>query len=300
VGLKFCSVWADAALVRWLRDRGGYGQLRLRYIRYRRRRSSWLEHDLRTRRRRMLRGNWRDLTKVAVAFTVAAFALCYGARGYPQLQAGLIGAFMAAGVIGAVVFLTLADGSLLARLGRGVEADVGDELRTTTGVYGVISAVPFERFDVDHVVLAPKGCFAVEVKALFGSQQTLEATHGLASKVRQAQRGASTVAGLLRSQGVDIPVRPVLVLAGPGAPSLKGEVVTRDGVLMVAFRDSDTWRPVMAGTGHGLSPATALAAAEHLHTFCERREQHQRSRMTQRNRRRDPAPGKARSGHRVG
>lgn len=266
--------------MRWLRDRRGYGQLRLPHNRYRRRRNSWLEQDLRTRRQQLLRANWRELAKIAALFTFAALALCVGAREHPLLQTGIVGAFAGAATVGGAGFLALADGSLLARLGRSVENDVGDELRTAPGVYGVISAVPFEHFDVDHVVLAPKGCFALEVKALFGRQQTLKETYGLDNKIRQARHSATTVQKLLRSHGVDIPVRPVLVLAGPGAPSLNGEVHQRDGVLIVAFRDSDTWRPVMASPtdpDHALPPRTAAAAAEHLLGFCARRDKHQRA-----------------------
>ncbi|ABS05983.1 nuclease-related domain-containing protein [Kineococcus radiotolerans] len=271
--------------MRWLRDRRGYGQLRLPYPRYRSRRSSWLEQDLRARRRHLLRANWRDLTTLVVAFALAAVSFSYGVREHPQLQAGVLGAFLGAAAVGGTGFLALIDGSLLARLGRSVESDVGDELRTTDGVYGVISAVPFERFDVDHVVLAPKGCFALEVKALFGRQQSLEDTYGLDSKVHQARQGATKTAALLRSHGIHKPVRPVLVLAGPGAPNLQGQVVDRAGVLIVAFRDSDTWRPVMAGPtspDQALPLDTAAKAAGHLVTFCERREQHQRSKVQQR------------------
>ncbi|WP_157873728.1 nuclease-related domain-containing protein [Kineococcus radiotolerans] len=271
--------------MRWLRDRRGYGQLRLPYPRYRRRRASWLEQDLRARRRHLLRANWRDLTKLLAAFALAAVSFSYGAREHPQLQAGILGVFLGAAAVGWAGFLALADGSLLARLGRGVEGDVGDELRTTDGVYGVISAIPFEHFDVDHVVLAPKGCFALEVKALFSRQQSLEDTYGLESKLRQARQGATKTAALLRSHGIHTPVRPVLVLAGPGAPNLHSQVVDRDGVLIVAFRDSDTWRPVMAGPtspDQALPLDTAAKAAEHLATFCERREQHQRLKIQQR------------------
>ncbi|NYD25027.1 hypothetical protein [Kineococcus aurantiacus] len=82
--------------------------------------------------------------------------LAYAFRHQPQLQAAILGAFAGALLVSAAGFLALADGSLLARLGRSIETDVGDELRTTAGVYGVISAIAFERFDVDHVVLAPK------------------------------------------------------------------------------------------------------------------------------------------------
>ncbi|WP_432489324.1 nuclease-related domain-containing protein [Kineococcus sp. SYSU DK018] len=153
----------------------------------------------------------------------------------------------------------------------------------------------FERFDVDHIVLAPKGVFALEVKALFGAQQALDETAGLDAKVHQARRGAQKVTALLRAGGTPVPVKAVLVLAGPGAPHLPGRGIERDGVLIAALRDSHTWRPLMVGSAPGQAPAlgTATAAARHLLTFCERRDQHQRSAWAHRGHRRANTAGTA-------
>ncbi|MBF5082142.1 nuclease-related domain-containing protein [Quadrisphaera sp. INWT6] len=62
------------------------------------------------------------------------------------------------------MLLSLLDGSVLRRIGRNVEADVGDELRRARGVFGVVSSLMFENTDVDHVVLALDGVWVVEVK----------------------------------------------------------------------------------------------------------------------------------------
>jgi len=116
------------------------------------------------------------------------------------------------------VLLAVADGSLLARMGRSFESHVGEELRAIPGPFDVVSGVSFAHRDVDHVVLATKRCFAVEVKASFGRRTTVDEVPGLAGKVTQARDGAAQVRRLLASRGMLLPVTPVLVLAGPGAP----------------------------------------------------------------------------------
>lgn len=269
---------------RW-RDRRGYGQLRLPVDRGRRRRASWLDQDLRARRAELVRTRWVELVKILGAFAVTDLALVLGAHGHPVLQAAAVGAYLGAMGVFMAVFLSLADGSLLARLGRMVEDDVGDELRATTGLFGVVSALSFERVDVDHVVLAPTGAYAIEVKTLFGRRETLQATYGLPEKVEQARRGARKVQLLLASGGCPLPVRPVLVLAGPGCPSLDG-AVDLDGVLVMAFRDSATWRGDMARPAPTLNLNTARSAARHLLAYQARRTEHQLPAQ----RRRHPAP----------
>ncbi len=247
----------------WWRDRRGYGRLRLPVDRRRRRRASWLDRDLRARRRELLRTRWPDLVKLLIAFAVADLSLVVAAHSHPIVQAAVVGAYLGAMGVLMAVFLAVADGSLLARFGRMVEGDVGKELRRTPGLFGVISGLSFDRVDVDHVVLAPTGGYAVEVETLLGRRESLAGTYGLAQKVDQARRGARKVQLLLASRGCALPVRPVLVLAGPGSPLMSGPV-DLDGVVVVVFRDSDVWRPVMARPGDTLRIDAARHAATQL------------------------------------
>jgi hypothetical protein len=92
----------------------------------------------------------------------------------------------------------LMDGSLLRRIGRMVEADVGDDLRRTSGIYGVVSKLMFERIDVDHVVLAPTGVFVVEVKWSLAPTPALDHMLSLDAKIAQTRAAARKIAGLLR------------------------------------------------------------------------------------------------------
>ena len=134
--------------------------------------------------------------------------------------------------------------------------------------------VSFERVDVDHVVLAGTGVYAVEVKGLSGRRETLADTYGLREKVEQARRGARKVELLLASCGCTLPVRPVLVLAGPGSSTLDG-AVDLEGVLVVAHRNSTTWRRAMARPGSALDlTTTAGDAAQQLLAYDARRRDH--------------------------
>ena len=250
--------------MRWWQDRRGYGQLRLPYRRRAERKRTWLYADLRRRRRKLLRENWRDLSKIVGAFTVSAAVFVAGLDGHPVLQAGAAGLFAGLMTVSALVFVALMDCSLLSRFGRWMEELVGDELRTTPGVYGVISNLPIAFMDVDHVVLAPEGVYAVEVKTYLVRQRSLDQTHDLPRKRSQAARGAAAVRELLLTAGIDAPVYAVVLLAGPGAPVLEGPD-ERGRTWVASFRRTGDWRRagdsrVMLKRNHAWRAAEALIA----------------------------------------
>lgn len=275
---------ADRVGVTWLQDRRGYGALRLRVQRRQARRASWLGDQLRRRRRAFLRANWLLLLKVVGAWVVvlASTALV---RHQPHLRDFLLGLYTGLGPALLWFLLAAADGSLNARLGRSVEEQVGDELRTTRGVYGVVSGVPFRGCDVDHVVLSPAGVSAVEVKWLGapGRSDRLEDVYRLSGKLAQAKNGALRVQQLLHSEGVTW-VRPVLVLAGPGTPDLPEGGLRHEDVVVVSFRHSNAWRPSLAGGASvrhaALELDVAEACAHALLAFRKQRWDHEASRPT--------------------
>jgi len=85
---------------------------------------------------------------------------------------------------------------------------------------------------------------------------------------------------LLRSGGVDLPVLPLLVLAGPGAPDLGGELVPAGAVRIAAFRDSDRWLPTLAGSSPTrLDLGTARVAADTLLAFQDKRRQYESTKI---------------------
>jgi len=150
--------------VRWVRDRRGYGELRLRLRRREARRASWLSGELRRRRWRLLRRHWPLAVGWLASWAALAAVLGLLAHNWPELQGAIVGSYTTLAVTSMWLGLMVMDGSLLARLGRDIEDDVGDALRRCPDSYGVVSGLRFERYDVDHVLLSPHGVVAVEVK----------------------------------------------------------------------------------------------------------------------------------------
>jgi hypothetical protein len=99
--------------------------------------------------------------------------------------------------------------------------------------------------DVDHVLIGRGGIFAIESKwtnppwsihdnALVGPP---------VSPTSQARRSARKIANTLRSgpDPIDIPVVPVLVLWGPGAPTITEGLAIIDDVLVAEGRRRQVW-----------------------------------------------------------
>jgi hypothetical protein len=238
--------------------------------RRRRRRASWLDRDLRARRRQLLRARWRDLAYGLAAFAVSGALLAAVVRHSPFLVGLIAGGYLGAVAMLLLVLLAIADGSLLARLARAQEDDVGTELLKSPGVLAVISGVSFVHRDVDHIVLARSGCFAVEVKATFGRRDRLSEVPDLPGKLAQTRDGARQIQRLLASRGVPLPVTPMLILVGSGAPELTA-AERHDDVLVATLRQNHTWRPLLAGPAHILDEATAERAAAELLAYRSQR-----------------------------
>jgi hypothetical protein len=96
--------------------------------RRRRRRASWLDRDLRARRLELLQTRWQELACVLAAFAVSGALLATVVRQSPLLVGLVAGVYVGAIAVLLLVLLAIADGSLLARLGRAHEDDVGTEL----------------------------------------------------------------------------------------------------------------------------------------------------------------------------
>ena len=146
--------------------------------------------------------------------------------------------------------------------GGRAEERVGEELEglRAHGFY-VFHDVPLPGVgNVDHVVLAPPGVFAVEVKTMWGSRKSLDDLPALPAMLAQARDESGKIALLLRTVPDVGTVRPVLVLAGPGAPTFPGPV-TVDGVLVVSFRwTSGRWAGPIATPTRRPHPARATSS----------------------------------------
>jgi hypothetical protein len=263
--------------VDWFRDRRGYGELRLRLRRREERRAGWLDGQLRQRRRAVWQAHRRLWVSWASGYGLLVVGLGFAAAGHPTARAALLGS-VATAAVGTLLFaLMLVDGTLLARLGRLAEEGVGDEFRTADGVFGVVSNVPFDSADVDHVVLAHAGVLAVEVKQIHGLFRSLPPSR-LAGMLEQTRTGARRTSALLRQHRVPATAWPVLVLTGAGAPDLPGGRQVIDGVTVVARRHAEQWLPRLQH-GQRLDRDTARQAADALLAYRTRRWEHERAKQ---------------------
>lgn len=201
----------------------------------------------------------------------------FASAGHPEARAALLSAVATASGGTLLFALALVDGTLLARLGRLAEEGVGDELRTADGVFGVVSNLPFDGVDVDHVVLAHAGVLAVEVKQVHGLFRSLPPAR-LAGMLEQTRTGARRTSALLRQHGVPVPAWPVLVLTGAGAPDLPDGRQVIDEVTVVVRRHSKQWLPRLQA-GERLDRDTARKAADALLSYRSRRWEHERGKQ---------------------
>jgi hypothetical protein len=86
---------------------------------------------------------------------------------------------------------------------------------------------------------------------------------------------------LLHSRGVDVPVKPVLLFTGPGAPYMP-PAVQYDDVVITGFTNPRTWVEGAVGAGDPLDLETARRAASELLAYREQRTQYERSRPARR------------------
>jgi hypothetical protein len=107
--------------------------------------------------------------------------------------------------------------------------------------------------DVDHVAIGPAGIFAIESK--WTSTPVQAGAHGLTGFTRdplgQAKHGAAKIENLLRhgKARLDVQVRPMVVLWGPGTPSIPGGRQEINGVIVCEGRRQRRWKPATQDNG---------------------------------------------------
>lgn len=235
------------------------------------RRAHPVHHQPARQLRATLRRRWKDLLPAVVAAAVMTACALLPVGGPPLLRGfywGLCVGFMLTLMLGVLLLL---DGSLLRRIGPSAADDVGDDLRRVRSVYGVVSNLLLDRLDADHVVLAPAGVFVVEVK--WSLRPTVDLAHyfGLPADIDYTHAVAREVTGLLRYVAPGIPVHPVLLLCGPGAPRLEA-VVQWQGVTVVNPMTRRAWAAFLNyNRRRVLTVDGARAAAEVLTSFRDHR-----------------------------
>jgi hypothetical protein len=117
-----------------------------------------------------------------------------------------------------LLFFLMTDGNVFTLAGAWAEDFSNDELRKAVkarSVWGAVANIELGGFDIDHLVVAPDGLFAIETKARSGKLDRKK----LLDDIAQARRAAKKAESILRSQHVLMPreVQPVLVIWGKRA-----------------------------------------------------------------------------------
>jgi hypothetical protein len=133
-------------------------------------------------------------------------------------------------------------------------------LRKTRG-WWVVDNLPFDRDDVDHVVVAPAAILAVESHY----HPTTASAERLARELHSADRAAHKVRLLLRAERMRnvATVVPVLIVWGPGAPELPEGHEVRGGVHLVDGSHPQRWMHLFA------APRLSLTLRRELHARFE-------------------------------
>jgi hypothetical protein len=118
-------------------------------------------------------------------------------------------------------------------------------LRKVRG-WSVTDNLPFERDDIDHVVVTPAAVLAVETRY----HATPAAADRLRRDLASAERAAHKVRLFLRAERLRdaAVVVPVLIVWGPGAPDLADGHRSYDGVHLVDGSHPERWMDLFSAT----------------------------------------------------
>jgi hypothetical protein len=207
-----------------------------------RRRRSYARRKLRKALRAWVKDSWR-LVAVVVASTVAVCWVLLTVEPSRFMSGLLTGMFGMALLTTLLLLFLIPDGNMLALAGAWAEDLSNDEIRLAVkarSVWGAVANIEVGGFDIDHLVVAPGGVFAIETKSRSGGGDPRR----LLADVAQAKNAAKKAESILRSQHVLMPndVTPVLVIWGKRATRdlpRGGRIV--DGVPVVSVAHLAEW-----------------------------------------------------------
>jgi hypothetical protein len=106
-----------------------------------------------------------------------------------------------------------------------------------------VDDVPLERRNVDHVAISPRAVLGIETKFLGAGRRWAPDRYGEAA-LDAARSSARSVRSILRSHGItNVPVEPVLMLRGPGAPqSPSGWITVGEVQVVQGASGAGEWR----------------------------------------------------------
>lgn len=204
---------------------------------------------MRNRRRsfpkRQLWATWRDFVKAErweiLKFWTTIPAMCLAISVlWPGWETGFISGALLFFMVGVTGFVfAISTGGLAQLLGVMAEGFTREEVEAAAKEQSVWSAVhnlELNSGDLDHLILAPAGCLAIETK-YYGSRFSADL---VGEHARQTQRIATRAKGFMNTVGrPDVPVRAAaLVVWGRMAP--KG-ISERDGVAIVNGTELRAW-----------------------------------------------------------
>jgi hypothetical protein len=169
-------------------------------------------------------------------------------------------------------FLVSLDGTHGKRMGALAEEWTAREfVKLRSSGWHLINGVTFDRFDVDHVAVGPGGVLAIETKwTSFAWRLIPRGLRASGQPLAQARRGGEKITNLLKSEGVDVPVVPVVVVWGPGTKELPTDSKALDGVVLLSGKHAKRWRTEL--DANRLDERTVEAARHVLQQYVDRRD----------------------------
>jgi hypothetical protein len=208
------------------------------------------------RERQTLRHEWqrfvlRNPLRVVGALLIGAIAIfILQISPMPRWERVYLQGFFTAALLGVIAWcIYLASGHQNLYFGKMGEESTADSVLTFKRKlqgWRLVNGLYFDAHgDVDHVLIGEGGIFAIESKWTnvpwsIGGDGLVGP---LSSPTFQARRSAHKVASTLRSGSdpIDLPVVPVVVVWGPGAPHIAAGFAMVDGVFVAEGRRGQVW-----------------------------------------------------------
>ncbi len=157
----------------------------------------------------------------------------------------LIGAFIATLGCSIAWLVMEMSGARAAFIGSVGESWSADSLKGLSKRWTRIDSVPFgKNFDIDHVLISDAGVFAVETK--FTASEWSLSSPALRNAMCDARWKARKIRFLLDRAGHP-PVTAVLIIWGPGAPTIPTGFEVDDRVVVCRGSSAKEWRAYLEG-----------------------------------------------------
>jgi hypothetical protein len=189
----------------------------------------------RERRIELLRKHWRALL-IGVATVIGITAAMF--RVLPDVTVPLWAVVPAAVVLVVAFGYPMIDGTYHLWAAHNAEVWTNSDLRKLErDGWAAVGPVPFDGYDVDHVLVGPSGVYAIDTKYTdsdvnFGDRRSRGIVQGWADKAYDASRSLRLL--LHHNYGVSVEVSPMVVAWGP---QVTGRPVLSDGVAVLHGSD---------------------------------------------------------------